>query len=627
MGGTGAGKDTLKRGRDGAFFGGPKPGKSVFCAHMRHCGRGIRDIMRPVPFGQSRDKGGDLIGRREEAADVLIGKCGVLRHSSSFAACSGRARLSARLHPAAGCVEMRQDVGKGAGGWLIPSMGAFPQKRVILWNRKSGEYVLNSLAQKVNADLERRLEVPDNAPDHRRGLIGIFRQGLGRDRLAEGHVKAVAFFIQEFLKQSNVAQLGACRGEEVIEPAIARAYAQRDDGSFIFAREHGRRALPRFILQAPPRHFRQSAAGKNDDAALLFQSLFRLNQRLPRFGMAAFIFDPFDGNDDVAAIGNDAQGIGIGEVKMCGALIANGGKDGHTIGEARRVIGDDNAASCGGQVLQSLHCDARIDVIGHKRERLPSCAVFNGIDEEHCRIIGEDAVDERTNHAPEFRLREKLGCAFGNEFIDNMHGGVIVSCVRKMQNKRETRMRRIKYGMIMAAGLMVGCAEAGNSQDAATTQSAQAATPAPVPCQAEQYRQMDFWVGDWDLTWKNQDGSEAKGNNLITKDVLGDCVITENFNGAPGNTLIGISHSTYSAPHKLWRQTWVDNQGGYFSLYGGPQDDRTFILDMERLNDKGPFSRMVFEEIKDDSLVWRWQGKKGEADDWADQWVIHYARK
>jgi len=48
---------------------------------------------------------------------------------------------------------------------------------------------------------------------------------------------------------------------------------------------------------------------------------------------------------------------------------------------------------------------------------------------------------------------------------------------------------------------------------------------------------------------------------------------------------------------------------------------------MERLGDKGPFSRMVFEDIKRDSLVWRWQGKKLETDEWADAWVINYERK
>lgn len=138
---------------------------------------------------------------------------------------------------------------------------------------------------------------------------------------------------------------------------------------------------------------------------------------------------------------------------------------------------------------------------------------------------------------------------------------------------------------------------------------------------------MDFWTGDWALSWDNGDGTSGTGTNIVTRDSHGDCVITENFDGGSSMTLRGLSVSTYSKPHKLWRQSWVDNQGGYFSLYGGPQENGTFILEMERLGNKGPFSRMVFEDIKVDSLVWRWQGKSSESDEWVDQWVINYVRK
>jgi len=36
---------------------------------------------------------------------------------------------------------------------------------------------------------------------------------------------------------------------------------------------------------------------------------------------------------------------------------------------------------------------------------------------------------------------------------------------------------------------------------------------------------------------------------------------------------------------------------------------------------------MMFEDIKADSLVWRWQGKTKDEDKWADQWVIQYKRR
>ncbi len=148
----------------------------------------------------------------------------------------------------------------------------------------------------------------------------------------------------------------------------------------------------------------------------------------------------------------------------------------------------------------------------------------------------------------------------------------------------------------------------------------------PFPCSDPEYRQMDFWVGFWDLTWTAPDGTVSSGKNSVTRLPFGDCVITERFDGGDTIPLDGMSVSMFSKPQGVWRQTWVDNQGGYFALVGGPQEDGTFLLDMERLNDQGPYSRMIFEEIKEDSFTWRWQGKREATDEWADQWVINYKR-
>ena len=43
----------------------------------------------------------------------------------------------------------------------------------------------------------------------------------------------------------------------------------------------------------------------------------------------------------------------------------------------------------------------------------------------------------------------------------------------------------------------------------------------------------DFWVGEWNLTWKDPDGSTATGTNIITK-ILDGTVIQENFTGLTG---------------------------------------------------------------------------------------------
>jgi hypothetical protein len=146
---------------------------------------------------------------------------------------------------------------------------------------------------------------------------------------------------------------------------------------------------------------------------------------------------------------------------------------------------------------------------------------------------------------------------------------------------------------------------------------------APEACAGEEYRQLDFWLGSWDLTWTPTGPDDpGKGRNDITL-ILNDCVIQESFNGAG---MIGHSVSVYHAPPKQWRQTWVDNSGGYFALVGGP-DTEGFRLDMTRISEKTPYMRMIWRNIKSDSLDWHWQSSPDAGKTWQDSWVIHYARR
>ncbi len=180
--------------------------------------------------------------------------------------------------------------------------------------------------------------------------------------------------------------------------------------------------------------------------------------------------------------------------------------------------------------------------------------------------------------------------------------------------------RKIIY--LISAGLLI---------ITSTFAAAQQAAPQPENCVEPEFRQLDFWVGDWSLEWDNANGTKGKGTNIISKSPYGNCVITENFDGSPTINFKGMSVSTWHKPAKLWRQTWVDDKGGYFALTGGPNADGTFTLTNTRLNDKAPHSRMVWSKITPDSLVWSWQGHKAGVTDadkkWQDQWVIRYTRK
>ena len=143
----------------------------------------------------------------------------------------------------------------------------------------------------------------------------------------------------------------------------------------------------------------------------------------------------------------------------------------------------------------------------------------------------------------------------------------------------------------------------------------------PKPCSTPEFRQLDFWVGTWDLTWDK----DKKGTNTITR-VLGDCVIMEHFNGGDSMTLRGMSVSTYNPNTGKWYQTWVDNDGSYLDFVGGMQGDKMILSRYFTSKGKLLMQRMVFHDIKPDSLIWDWQRSTDQGKTWENLWTINYRR-
>ncbi len=150
--------------------------------------------------------------------------------------------------------------------------------------------------------------------------------------------------------------------------------------------------------------------------------------------------------------------------------------------------------------------------------------------------------------------------------------------------------------------------------------AAAAQAPAPAGCDTPEARQLDFWVGDWELSYEG-----GTSRNRITK-TLGGCVILEQFTGAPGTKLDGTSVSTFDRASGLWRQVWVDNTGAWLDFTGGTDGgDRTFERELTK-DGKRIRQRMVFREVKADSLKWLWQRSDDGGATWKTTWAIDYRR-
>ena len=131
---------------------------------------------------------------------------------------------------------------------------------------------------------------------------------------------------------------------------------------------------------------------------------------------------------------------------------------------------------------------------------------------------------------------------------------------------------------------------------------------------------LDFWLGDWQATW---DG--GSGRNQVTREVGGQ-VIVERFEAAGDEPFSGISVSVADATG-LWRQTWADSAGNYWTFVGGPQPDGTFLFGTsEPVDSDHVYKRMVFSNIEADAFDWRWEFSP-DAEPWEQRWAIRYTRR
>lgn len=100
----------------------------------------------------------------------------------------------------------------------------------------------------------------------------------------------------------------------------------------------------------------------------------------------------------------------------------------------------------------------------------------------------------------------------------------------------------------------------------ATDPVSSAESQKPASCVAPEYRQFDFWVGDWDAFEVDSPTSAAR--NRVDR-ILDGCVLLEDYQGTNGSK--GQSFSLYDASRKVWHQSWVTNQGQLLVIEGKMQ--------------------------------------------------------
>jgi hypothetical protein len=108
--------------------------------------------------------------------------------------------------------------------------------------------------------------------------------------------------------------------------------------------------------------------------------------------------------------------------------------------------------------------------------------------------------------------------------------------------------------------------------------AAQKPVPAPAPCSATEYRQFDFFAGDWD-TFDVSAPTKLVARNHVTP-MVGGCALREVYE--QGDGLRGESFSTYDVARHMWHQSWVTNRGALLLLDGKLEGDRMMLSATDR---------------------------------------------
>ncbi len=145
---------------------------------------------------------------------------------------------------------------------------------------------------------------------------------------------------------------------------------------------------------------------------------------------------------------------------------------------------------------------------------------------------------------------------------------------------------------------------------------------ATKPCEAKpEYRQFDFWVGEWEVTVQGQ----PAGTNRVEL-ILDKCVLLENWTGSKGG--VGKSFNIYNAAADRWQQTWVDNGGNVLEFTGAFRDGAMRLqAETPGRNGGKTLMRMTFFPLSEDRIRQLWESSTDGGKTWRATFDGLYSRK
>jgi hypothetical protein len=141
------------------------------------------------------------------------------------------------------------------------------------------------------------------------------------------------------------------------------------------------------------------------------------------------------------------------------------------------------------------------------------------------------------------------------------------------------------------------------------------------PCKASpEFRQFDFWIGEWDT--KNPQGVPSGSSSIQL--ILGTCVIFENW-ASPVTT--GKSFNIFDVNDKKWHQTWVDDKGTFTHYIGEFKDGKMMLVNDSVVNGKKTLARMTFSKLPNGDVRQHGENSNDDGKTWTTTFDLTYSKK
>ena len=142
------------------------------------------------------------------------------------------------------------------------------------------------------------------------------------------------------------------------------------------------------------------------------------------------------------------------------------------------------------------------------------------------------------------------------------------------------------------------------------------------PCKASpEFRQFDFWIGEWDVRPVNGPVVASSSVQLI----LGQCVIFENWYPQSGSS--GKSFNVFDAKDKKWHQTWFDDKGTFAHYVGGIVNDEMVVTADKAVGGKNVLARMTYSKLATGDVRQHGENSTDDGKTWTTTFDFIYSRK